>query len=208
MNKKELASLLSKLKSFNESKLELEQYQTECNIASSILWQAFMSTEIEDKKVADLGCGNGVFGIGALILGAKEVIFLDKDKEAIDLAKSNLEFISKELNIKFKAKFINEDILDFNNKCDLVLQNPPFGIQSEKHADRIFLIKAMESAPTIYSIHTLDSQKFVEKTAEENSFKALLIDRIDLPIKRTQSFHKKDIAYTKAGIFKIERFKR
>src|SRR3990167_9027366 len=116
MNRKELASLLSKLKSFNESKLELEQYQTECNIASSILWQAYMSKEIEDKKVADLGCGNGIFGIGALILNAKEVIFLDKDEDAIKLAKSNLEFISKELNQKFKAKFINKDILDFKDK--------------------------------------------------------------------------------------------
>lgn len=208
MNKKELASLLSKLKSFNESKLELEQYQTECNIASSIIWQAYMSQEIEDKKVTDLGCGNGIFGIGALILGAKEVIFLDKDADAIKLAKSNLDFISKELNQKFKAKFINKDVIDFKNKCDLVLQNPPFGIQSEKHADRIFLVKAMESAPTIYSIHTLDSQKFIEKTAEEYGFKARLLEGVELPIKRTQAFHKKDIAYTKAGIFKIERFKR
>ncbi len=208
MNKKELATLLSKLKSFNESKLELEQYQTECNIASSIIWQAFMSDEIEDKKIADLGCGNGIFGIGALILGAKEALFLDKDEDAIKLTKSNLEFISKELNQKFKAKFISEDVLDFKDKCDLVLQNPPFGVQGEKHADRIFLIKAMESAPTIYSIHTLDSQKFVEKTAEEYGFKATLIDKVDIPIKRSQAFHKKDIAYTKAGIFKIERFKR
>src|SRR5574341_1495891 len=123
MNKKELAIFLSKLETFENSKLELEQYQTECNIASLIAWHAYMSREIEGKKVADLGCGNGIFGIAALILGAKEVVFLDKDEDAINLAKENLKLVSKELNKKLKAKFLTKDVIDFDEKCDLILQN-------------------------------------------------------------------------------------
>ncbi len=208
MNKKELAILLSKLNTFESSKLELEQYQTECNIASLIAWHAYMSKEIEGKKVADLGCGNGILGIAALILGAKQVIFLDKDADAIKLAKENLKLISKEFDKKLKAKFLTEDVIDFNERCDLVLQNPPFGIQSQKHADRAFLVKAMESAPTIYSIHSIDSREFITKLAAEAGFKASLLEAIDFPIKRSFTFHKKEISYIKAGIFKIERFKR
>lgn len=208
MNKKELAILLSKLKTFEVSKLKLEQYQTECNIASLIAWHAYMSKEIEGKKVADLGCGNGILGIAALILGAKEVIFLDKDADAIKLAKENLKLTSKEFKKKLKAKFLTEDVIDFDEKCDLVLQNPPFGIQSQKHADRAFLIKAMDSAPTIYSIHSIDSKEFITKLAEELGFKASLLEAIDFPIKRSFTFHKKEVSYIKAGVFKIERFKR
>lgn len=208
MNKKELARILSKLKTFETSKLELEQYQTECNIASLIVWHAYMSKEIEGKKIADLGCGNGVLGIAALILGAKQVIFLDKDKDAIKLAKENLKLISKEFNKKFKTKFVTEDVIDFNEKCDLIIQNPPFGIQSQKHADRAFLVKAMESAPTIYSIHSLESKEFITKLTAETGFKASLLEAIDFPIKRSFTFHKKEVSYIKAGIFKIERFKR
>lgn len=208
MNKKELSIILSKLHTFEKSKLELEQYQTECDIAASIAWQAFMSKEVEGKKVADLGCGNGILGIAALILGAKQAMFLDIDKEAIKLAKENLKIAEKELKIKFKAKFLTKDVIDFDEKCDLILQNPPFGIQGEKHADRSFLIKAMQYSSIIYSIHSLESKDFIKKLAADSGFTAIVVEELDFPIKRAYSFHKKDISYVKAGIFRIERFKK
>jgi len=105
MNKKEITRILTELKTFEKTKLELEQYQTECDIAATITWHAYMSKEVEGKKVADLGCGNGILGIAALILGAKEVIFIDIDKDAIKIAKDNLKHIEKKLDEKYKAKF-------------------------------------------------------------------------------------------------------
>lgn len=208
MNKKELSTILSKLSTFRRSKLELEQYQTECDIAASVIWHAYMSNEIQDKKVADLGCGNGILGIAALILGAKQVIFLDTDKNAIALAKENVKLVEKELKTKFKSKFLNKDILEFAEKCDLIIQNPPFGIQSQKHIDKTFLIKAMECSSIIYSIHSLDSESFVKKLSEDNGFHAVVLEKLDFPLKRTQIFHKKEIARIKAAVFRIERFKK
>ena len=38
-----------------------------------------------------------------------------------------------------------ENIIGSENKCDFVISNPPFGIQSIKNADTFFLKKAMRS---------------------------------------------------------------
>ena len=91
LNKKSLAIFLSKLKKQESVSASLEQYPTDSDSAAHILWHAYMSGDIEDKVVADFGCGNGIFGIGALILGAKKVYFVDIDKNSIEVAKKNSE---------------------------------------------------------------------------------------------------------------------
>src|SRR3989338_6766677 len=101
MDKKNLSILLSKLKTFNKPKYNLEQYQTDAEITADILWNAFMNNDIKGKVIADLGCGNGIFGIGALILNAKKVFFLDIDENNISLAKDNLTTIEKKINLDF-----------------------------------------------------------------------------------------------------------
>ena len=78
MKKKEIEIILSGLRTFDKQKLSLEQYQTESHIVADLLWHAFMQRDIEGKVVADFGCGNGVFGIGALLLAAEKVFFVDK----------------------------------------------------------------------------------------------------------------------------------
>ena len=146
MNKKKLAVELSKLEKFEKVKSNLEQYSTDSETVASILWNAFMQGNIENKVVADLGCGNGVFGIGALMLGAKVVYFVDIDKKVLDVAIRNCKFE----NVHFR----NIDILEFNEKVDTVVMNPPFGVQ-EDHADKNFLEKSMEVSDIIYSIHKI-----------------------------------------------------
>ena len=130
MNKGSLAIFLSKLKKTRVSKVELEQYETDSELASEILWYAFMQGDIKGKVIADLGCGNGILGCGCLKLGAKKVYFVEKDKETLEVARSNCK--SK------KAMFFLDDINNFNEKVDAVIMNPPFGVQ-EKHADKDFL---------------------------------------------------------------------
>ncbi|MDP4012492.1 MAG: METTL5 family protein [Candidatus Nanoarchaeia archaeon] len=208
MTKKDLKKLLTKLKQIEESKLELEQYQTDPDIVASVVWHAYLSGEIENKQVADLGCGNGIFGIASLILGAKKCFFLDLDKNAIKITKENIKLIEEELGKKFDAEFLNKDISEFKEKVDTILQNPPFGIQSEKHTDRNFLIKAMTSATTIYSIHSADSGDFVNKLAKDHNFTATIFEELNFPVKHTYSFHKHEKSTVKATIWKIESFKR
>src|SRR3989344_8958644 len=203
MNKKELSFLLSKLSTFDESKIKLEQYQTEAEIAASILWMAYMNGDIVKKKIADFGCGNGIFGIGALILGAKKTCFADLDKEAIELAKENLALIEEILNNKFDAEFFNLDLKDFEKRVDVVIQNPPFGVKKE-HADKEFLEKAMEKSNVIYSIHKIESLNFIEKLAKDNDFSQKLIWEFDFPLKKIKSYHKKKVYNVEVGLWRLE----
>jgi len=207
MNKKQLAILLSQLKNFEKQDIGLEQYPTECEIAAQSLWFAYMQSNIKNKIIADLGCGNGIFGIGSLILGEKKIIFLDVDKKILDIAKENLKFIEKKLNKKFNANFINKNIKDFHKKVDIIIQNPPFGVKNT-HADKLFLLVAMENAPIIYSFHKIESKNFIEKLVEENNFRVKNIISFNFPLKRNFFFHTKRVYYVKVGFWKIERFKK
>ena len=43
----------------------------------------------QDTRVLDLGCGSGILGIGALVLGAKSCLGCDIDPKAPDVVRSN-----------------------------------------------------------------------------------------------------------------------
>ena len=101
--KKKLEIQLSKLKQLEEFDLDLEQYTTDSSQASEILLWAFNNGDIENKIIADFGCGNGILGIGALLLNAKKVYFIDNDKKAIKITKENTK----------TGKFIMDDISNF-----------------------------------------------------------------------------------------------
>ena len=137
MNKGQLAVTLSKLKTLEKPKVKYEQYQTDPEIAAEIVWFAFMNGDIKNKIVADFGSGNGVLGIAALLLGAKQVYFIDIDRDSILLTKQNLN----SLNLK-NYILLHQDISEFNKKIDTVLENPPFGVQAP-YVDKPFLIKAI-----------------------------------------------------------------
>lgn len=196
MNKKQLEIQLSKLERFENVKPELEQYATDSDTAATLLWIAFMNGDIENKVIADLGCGNGIFGIGALILGAKKVYFVDVDKDALKIAEKNCEFDN--------AEFLNLDISEFEEKVDVVVMNPPFGVQNI-HADKVFLEKAMEISDRVYSIHKIESKDFVNSLTRDNGFEVSGIGKVDMPLGKTMKFHKKDKHFVKVGIWVLKR---
>ena len=79
--------IFSRLKGFSEAKVRVEQYPTEPAIAAEVLWKAIMAGEIQEKTIADLGCGTGILGIGCLLLGSKRVFFVDIDPGALEIWK-------------------------------------------------------------------------------------------------------------------------
>ncbi|MEK6936982.1 MAG: METTL5 family protein [Nanoarchaeota archaeon] len=199
MNKKKLSILLSRLKEQENLKVNLEQYQTEGEIAGDIVWKAFLNNDIKGKVICDFGCGNGIFGIGALLLNAKKVYFVDSDKDAVDTAKENYK------NMKLKnGFFLNEDASEFKKKADVVLMNPPFGVQKE-HSDRVFLKKAFEASKKVYSLHKIESKEFIKKISEKHNFFISDIYEYDLLIKQKYKFHKRKSYYVKVGCWVMEK---
>jgi len=195
MNKKKLGMELSKLKHLIKLNVKLEQYETDGELASGLIWMAFQNGDIKDKVVADFGCGSGILGIGALILGAGFVYFLDLDKNALEVCKENLVNFTKD-----RYKVICSDVSDFCYKVDTVVMNPPFGVQNRK-ADKVFLETAMKISDGIYSIHKIESKRFIEKLCSENKFNVLGIIEREFILKRSYSFHTKDKHYFKVGIW-------
>ena len=198
MKKKQLEMILQKIPTFKSPIINLEQYQTPAEIASDILFIAYQFGDIEDKIVLDLGCGTGIFSIGAAIMGAKKVIGVDIDKNCLEDARK----YAKEN--KEKITFINKDIKDIKINCDTVLMNPPFGAQkSNKKADRKFIEKCFEIASVIYSLHLSKTVSFIEKMVNSLEGEINFSKKYNYPIKSTYDFHEKKVLNFEVSLLRI-----
>lgn len=202
-SKARLAVELSKLDVFSEPDAATEQYPVDSEIGADVLWNAYFHDDMEGKRIADLGCGTGLLGIGALILGAAKVYFVDSDENVLETAKANLSRFTE----MGSAEFIHSDIADFSENVDVVIQNPPFGTKT-KHADREFLVKAFSIAPVIYTFHKSTSKEFIEKISQNHGFRATHNWNYDFPIKASQLFHKRKIHRIKVGCWRLEKIQK
>eukprot|EP01116_Phalansterium_solitarium_P021485 TRINITY_DN6692_c0_g1_i2.p2 TRINITY_DN6692_c0_g1~~TRINITY_DN6692_c0_g1_i2.p2 ORF type:complete len:137 (-),score=13.45 TRINITY_DN6692_c0_g1_i2:308-718(-) len=90
MRLKELEGHLQQVAVFKKPSVSLEQYPTSPHIASHMLYTIdTVYEEIEDRVILDLGCGCGMLGIAACILGSAQTIGVDIDTAALDVARSN-----------------------------------------------------------------------------------------------------------------------
>lgn len=139
----------------------LEQYTIPASVAARILW--IIDKEYDDlrgRRVLDFGCGTGRLAIGAALLGAGYVVGVDVDLTALRTALVNAE----RLGVSGVVDFVHALVGEFSVCGDVVIQNPPFGVQ-RRRADRVFLEAAVSSAPVIYSLHKFSegNRKFISE---------------------------------------------
>jgi putative methylase len=199
-SKSGLAIALSRLKTFTIPDPKLEQYPTDSEIAAEVLWSAYMNDDIKGKSIADLGCGTGILGIGALLLGASEVYFIDSDPDALAVLKENLESV----RIDDGFHILESDIRDFSTDVDVVIQNPPFGTR-DTHADRAFLQKAFSLASTVYSFHKTSTAGFVEAFAKDNNASITARFNLQFPLKQSLPQHKRKIHRIEVTCFRLQK---
>lgn len=207
MSKKDLEVALSKIKGFERPKVKKEQYMTPSEIASDIIWTAYMSRDVENKIVCDFGAGTGILGLGFALLGAKKVYLVESESSALEIAKKNYEMMIKEYGLKAECVFIEgniEGLGGFEEEIDVIVQNPPFGTKT-KHADREFLIKAMETAEKVYSVHKMTSEGFIQALCEDMGFEIKGIKEYKWCLKASYKHHKKKIEHILAGLWILEK---
>jgi len=204
-SKKALEMILSRFKVFKEPKVRLEQYPTDPEIAAEILWNMHMKGDI-GKVSADLGCGAGILGIGMLLLSKVRVYLVDIDEDALKIAKENLAQVKSEHSILGEAIFECKDILNFNEKVDVVVENPPFGIK-KKNMDRVFLEKAFSLADVVYSFHMSETKEFIDKFSSKKGFKITDVWDFNFPLKATYFFHRKKTQRIPVSCIRFERIK-
>lgn len=81
---------------------------------------------LENDKVLDLGCGYGIVGIlAAKFVGSENVVMVDINKEAIELAKENIK-----LNSVMGVSIYHSDGFNAFKETDfsLILSNPPYHV--------------------------------------------------------------------------------
>ena len=153
--------------------------------------------------IADLGCGTGILGIGALLLGAKSVFFVDSDKKALETAENNISKVKSEGYNVGNAEFVCKDIGKLKVSADIVFQNPPFGTKV-RHNDIYFLENAMKIAPTTYSFHKSETKAFLERFATKNNAKITHAWDFRFPLKATFKFHRRQIHRIHVSCLRIE----
>jgi putative methylase len=96
--KRHLEMALQRIPAHKSPKVALEQYSTPSIIAADVLWNAHSMGDIEGLKVVDLGCGTGIFTIGAAMMGAAESVGVDIDDDAVSIAKEQASRMDMEDN--------------------------------------------------------------------------------------------------------------
>ncbi len=73
--------------------------------------------EVKDKSVIDVGCGSGILGIAAELVGAKSVYMCDIDPQAVEFAKKNASLNG------VKAVVEEADLIEGDHKADFIFAN-------------------------------------------------------------------------------------
>ncbi len=202
LKKKQLEMALQDIPPHPNPDPDLEQYHTPAIIAADIIWNATSLGDIQGMKIADLGCGTGVLAMGSALMGAADVVGVDVDGDALQIASKE----AKRLKVKGKYRFLEMDIRDFNEKVDTVIQNPPFGAQkaNRKDGDRKFLEKALEVSPVVYSFHLAKTEEFLEKMVK--AMGAVITHKFyyEFPLPRIYHFHKDEKREVEVVVLRIE----
>jgi len=202
-SKKQLAVTLQQLKGFADPKIRKEQYAIDADVAADMLWAALMQGDIDGKIVADLGAGTGILGLGALLLGAQKVFFVEEDGDALEIAKENLKLLEEEYELG-ESVFIVDKVEHFNEKVDVVIENPPFGTK-EKHADKIFLEKAFSIASIVYSLHKTETKGFIEAITKDHGFSVAGFKEYSYPLKASFKHHRKAVERVSVGLWILKK---
>jgi 16S rRNA (guanine966-N2)-methyltransferase len=102
-------------------------------------------------RFLDLFAGSGGIGIEALSRGAKEAVFIDNDKNAIDCITHNLahtHFDTQAVVIK-QDVFVALQMLEYKEGFDIIFMDPPYGYELEKRVLEYLTMSSLISADTL-----------------------------------------------------------
>lgn len=185
---------------------DLEQYTTPPAIAAELLLKAHDDGAIADRRVLDLGCGTGIFAVGAALLGARLATGVDADTTAISLAQGAAAIA----NVATRTWFIAADLRTWHPEpatFDTVVMNPPFGAQkANRHADRVFYERAAEAARprgTVWFLAQERTENFLAANAGGLGAALEKVAAWDYPLDATMPFHAAGVKSIRVGGYRM-----
>lgn len=189
MRRKDLVTLLETVPLPPHGAPELERVRTPASVAADLLYIAELERPLKGRRVIDLGCGTGIFCLGAAALGAT-VQGIDIDEESLALARDVCRGRDVELMLSDVAEWTPAP-------ADLVIMNPPFGAQrGNRYGDRLFWQKAVDAARlgggSVYGLALESTGAFIARLANEMNCSAEEIAAWNYPLQASQSFHRQE----------------
>jgi len=197
VKKVDLERTLQSLEPVPRPRADLEQYPTPAGLAAELAYVALARGDLEGKRVVDLGCGNGVLAIAAALLGASEVVGVDLDPEAVEVARRNARRIGASVTWRVS------DVREVEGPFDTVLMNPPFGSQ-RRHADLPFLDRAIEVARVVYSFHNAKTEAFLLRRIASRGARVTDREEYAFPLSHAFAFHRQHIERIPVLLLRIE----
>jgi len=179
---------------------KLEQYTITGEDAARFLW--LIKDWLEGSVVVDLGCGTGRLTVGAALLGAALAIGVDVDATALNVAKLN----ASRAGVGDRTSWLRAFIPHLSVKGDIVVQNPPFGVQ-RRGADKAFIQCALRTAPLSFSLHkrSLRSREFIKGLVKSLGGVAEVVTTLRLRIPHVFSFHEERFRLVEVDVFLFKR---
>jgi len=192
MRLRHLAMELSKLPPHPQHDVKLEQYATEGDFAARWIAEIIQLGDLDDStRVVDLGAGNGILGIGCHLTGAASTLLVEIDSDC------QHDFSGVEWLIGDVKDWPGEDV-------DLIIMNPPWGVQTPK-ADRSFLEVAFNSqAKVIYVLHSSRSTH-LEPLAESKGWIGEIVLKGAFRIPATYAHHQSQNDVTEVSVWRFIR---
>lgn len=126
---------------------------------------------IIDTEVLDLYAGSGSLGLEALSRGAKNITFVEKSKEAVDILKKNIEKLNCKEQCIVKHSSVELFLENAIGKYNLIFCDPPFSITDPTYILNMILQKDI----------VFDDSIIIFRTEEKNTFN---FDKYDVLIEK------------------------
>ncbi len=99
-----------------------------------------LAPRLADARVLDLFAGTGALGIEALSRGAKEAVFVERDRQAAAMIQANLEATGfGDRGTVRRANVLTEiaALAKRGNRFDLIVLDPPYGLGLQARTVRL-----------------------------------------------------------------------
>jgi predicted RNA methylase len=176
--------------SFSLHTVKLEQYPSSPHLAAHILYTIDNTfDDIRGKVVVDLGCGGGILGLGASLLGAGATVGIDIDPTALAISEKNAAKLGVD-NIDFFVDDVIKMRTDRGRWADTVIMNPPFGTKTPG-VDMRFVEKALEiCSGAVYSLHKTSTRDYVQRKSKELGVEVEFLAQLKWDIPHMYKFHR------------------
>jgi len=153
------------------------------------------------RLVADLGCGTGMLGIAAGLLGAAAVVGLDTDADALAIARHNVDAAGVDMellrvDVTHLTTAAPSPLRPLRGMFDTVVTNPPFGTRVAG-VDTAFVAAAhalTTDEGVVYSLHKTSTRAHWPAVAASLGSVVSVVAELRFELPATYAFHSRDTA--------------